>query len=330
MEGRNRTSRPYDSRRTKEHILAAAEAVFARRGFSGARVDAIAAASGYNKSLIYQYFGDKMALYTEVVKRVDRKGHEAVGRTLGRSAGEAFIGITGKASAGSSGKAASAITKATSGITSEAPSGITPKAPSGITSEAPSDITPKASSGITSEASSAMTDKAAFGAADEASAGIGCGASNDTPVGVFAGTTGEKAVDAAGFQLFLTRTVEGIFDFLLDHPAYLQILFWEAAEGWKTWNQLDYRPDDATAAYRLVERARADGIVRADFDPAMFPVVVMAATAGIIRFSQRFGDFWPGGGLPADPAARRQHIISQASEFIKRGIMEPEPAAAER
>ena len=58
---------------TREAILAAAEAAFAEHGFDGARVDTIAEASGYNKTLIFRYFGDKLGLYTEVLKRADRE-----------------------------------------------------------------------------------------------------------------------------------------------------------------------------------------------------------------------------------------------------------------
>ncbi|GHO90033.1 TetR family transcriptional regulator [Reticulibacter mediterranei] len=61
-----------DARRAREVILDAAEAVFAEHGFDGARIDAIAKASGYNISLLFQYFGDKLGLYTEVLKRTDQ------------------------------------------------------------------------------------------------------------------------------------------------------------------------------------------------------------------------------------------------------------------
>ena len=65
--------RVYDAQRTRAAILNAAEALFAEHGFDGVSVDAIAAEAGYNKSLIFQYFGDKLGLYTEVVKRADRE-----------------------------------------------------------------------------------------------------------------------------------------------------------------------------------------------------------------------------------------------------------------
>ena len=69
--GRHRRQR--DARRARAVILDAAEAVFAEHGFDGARSDAIATASGYNVSLLFQYFGDKRGLYTAVLQRADRE-----------------------------------------------------------------------------------------------------------------------------------------------------------------------------------------------------------------------------------------------------------------
>jgi TetR/AcrR family transcriptional regulator len=70
-EVEKRTGRARNAERTRKVILDAAEGVFAQSGFAGARFDAIALASGYNKSLIGQYFGDKLGLYTELLKRTD-------------------------------------------------------------------------------------------------------------------------------------------------------------------------------------------------------------------------------------------------------------------
>jgi AcrR family transcriptional regulator len=69
----SRRGRVHDAKGAREAILNAAETVFAKHGFDGARVDAIAEASGYNKSLLFQYFGDKLGLYAEIVKRADRE-----------------------------------------------------------------------------------------------------------------------------------------------------------------------------------------------------------------------------------------------------------------
>jgi TetR/AcrR family transcriptional regulator len=63
--------RMHDAEGTREAILNAAEIVFAEHGFDGARVDDIAEKAGYNKSLIFQYFDDKLGLYAAVVRRAD-------------------------------------------------------------------------------------------------------------------------------------------------------------------------------------------------------------------------------------------------------------------
>jgi len=62
-----RTSR--DPERTQERILQAAFKEFAGKGFAGARVDSIALRAGINKRMLYHYFGDKAALFREVLRR---------------------------------------------------------------------------------------------------------------------------------------------------------------------------------------------------------------------------------------------------------------------
>lgn len=79
---RERRGRAHDAEGARRAILDAAEEVFAEHGFDGARVDAIAAVAGYNKSLIFQYFGDKLNLYAEVLRRADRQGTEIQARVF--------------------------------------------------------------------------------------------------------------------------------------------------------------------------------------------------------------------------------------------------------
>jgi TetR/AcrR family transcriptional regulator len=74
--------RVYDAQKTREAILSAAETLFAERGFDGTSVDAIAGQAGYNKSLIFQYFGDKLGLYSQVLKRSDREMGELMRRAF--------------------------------------------------------------------------------------------------------------------------------------------------------------------------------------------------------------------------------------------------------
>jgi TetR/AcrR family transcriptional regulator len=80
IESERRGGRARDAHRTRAAILDAAEAVFAQHGFDGARVEAIASASGYNNSLLFRYFGDKLGLYAEVLKRADREMSELLAR----------------------------------------------------------------------------------------------------------------------------------------------------------------------------------------------------------------------------------------------------------
>jgi AcrR family transcriptional regulator len=72
----------YDAQSTREAILSAAETLFAERGFDGTSVDAIASQAGYNKSLLFQYFGDKLGLYRQVLKRSDQEMGTLMGRTF--------------------------------------------------------------------------------------------------------------------------------------------------------------------------------------------------------------------------------------------------------
>src|SRR5579859_7198043 len=67
---------------TRQAILTAAETVFAEHGFDGARIDTIADVSGYDKKLLFRYFGDKLGLYAAVLRRADREMRELQARLL--------------------------------------------------------------------------------------------------------------------------------------------------------------------------------------------------------------------------------------------------------
>ncbi|MGZ4242483.1 MAG: TetR/AcrR family transcriptional regulator [Actinomycetota bacterium] len=57
-----------DATATKERILEAAFMEFAAHGFAGTRVDEIAERAQCNKALLYQYYGDKEALFRHVLE----------------------------------------------------------------------------------------------------------------------------------------------------------------------------------------------------------------------------------------------------------------------
>lgn len=56
-----------DSQSTRAKLLSAATQAFVRLGPAGARVDAIVAAAGVNKRMLYHHFGDKQGLYQAVL-----------------------------------------------------------------------------------------------------------------------------------------------------------------------------------------------------------------------------------------------------------------------
>ncbi|WP_306119856.1 MULTISPECIES: TetR/AcrR family transcriptional regulator [unclassified Roseitalea] len=58
-----RTRREKNAEASRKAILDAALVEFSTQGFDGARVDTIAARAGVSKPLIYDYYGDKEALY---------------------------------------------------------------------------------------------------------------------------------------------------------------------------------------------------------------------------------------------------------------------------
>jgi AcrR family transcriptional regulator len=58
-----------DPERTRQEIMAVALSEFARNGYSGARVDEIAARTRTTKRMIYYYFGGKEQLYIAVLEQ---------------------------------------------------------------------------------------------------------------------------------------------------------------------------------------------------------------------------------------------------------------------
>ncbi|MDO9197103.1 TetR/AcrR family transcriptional regulator [Rhodoferax sp.] len=65
--------RTNDPARTMAGILEVATAEFAAKGLSGARIDAIAAATKTSKRMIYYYFGSKEGLYVAVLEEAYRR-----------------------------------------------------------------------------------------------------------------------------------------------------------------------------------------------------------------------------------------------------------------
>ena len=61
-----RKTKRRDPERTRALILEKATRIFTRSGFEGTSINDIVAATGFNKRMIYHYFGDKRGLYRTV------------------------------------------------------------------------------------------------------------------------------------------------------------------------------------------------------------------------------------------------------------------------
>jgi AcrR family transcriptional regulator len=73
------TTRTNDPARTMAEILTVATHEFADKGLTGARIDAIAAATRTSKRMIYYYFGSKEGLYVAVLEDAYRRMRQTEG-----------------------------------------------------------------------------------------------------------------------------------------------------------------------------------------------------------------------------------------------------------
>ena len=71
--GKSRSQRINDPDGNRRNIIEVATQEFAEKGFSGARVDEIAARTKTSKRMIYYYFGGKEQLYIAVIEEAYRK-----------------------------------------------------------------------------------------------------------------------------------------------------------------------------------------------------------------------------------------------------------------
>lgn len=71
-----------DSPQSRKKILVAAQKEFAARGFSGARMEAIADRAGINKAMLFYYFSSKEKLYQTILNGVVSKFFSEISRIV--------------------------------------------------------------------------------------------------------------------------------------------------------------------------------------------------------------------------------------------------------
>ena len=77
-----RLTRAQQQALTRERLLAAAERVLARHGYSGASIDLITAEAGYSKGAIYSNFESKEAVFLELLRVYMERDMAELGRIV--------------------------------------------------------------------------------------------------------------------------------------------------------------------------------------------------------------------------------------------------------
>jgi len=94
-EGRpTRLTRAQQQALTRERLLAAAEQVIDRHGFSGASIDLITAEAGYSKGAIYSNFDSKEAVFLELLRQYMERDMAELERMLGLDTEALFAAVT--------------------------------------------------------------------------------------------------------------------------------------------------------------------------------------------------------------------------------------------
>lgn len=214
MKPSPRRDREHTADATRRAILAAAEEVFARDGFSGARIDAIAATAACNKSLIFHYFTDKIGLY------------------------QAVVGC--------------------------------------------------AKEGLDTDFWARFHDLLK----DE-----------------------DAAHEPARVRDLIASAVGLSFDMIERHPALRRIMLWEAAEGWRTFRQLNRIPGPSaeiiTTVIAFLRRAQAAGIVRADLNVPILLALVLGLPLTYLGSIPRNEYIFPNEDFTSSAALKsaRDHVI---------------------
>lgn len=206
--------------KSREAIVEAATTVFAEHGFDGARVDTIAQLSGYDKKLLFRYFGDKPGLYAEVLKRADQEVHILLAAVF-----------------------------------------------------------------------------APFLAEENA------------------------VLQPQQWRSFLTRMVQTLFDYLLDHPRFRRILTWEMAEGWQTFTQIaaHFPPEYTDQFEMLFQQARSAGLLRSAFSPVIQFTLLLQICQVYLVSLPLYQTLLPGSDLASAQALAQAR--ESVAEFIVAAIM---------
>jgi TetR/AcrR family transcriptional regulator len=123
-------------------------------------------------------------------------------------------------------------------------------------------------------------------------------------------------------QHFIEEAVRLSFNHLIEHPKLVRILAWEAAEGWKTFNERQSKPGEgqwAEGTIAFIRRAQAEGIIRPDLDPKMLISTVMGCSFIHLVSTPRYQLIFPDTDFSSPEALA--HAREQIVSLIVHGIL---------
>lgn len=130
-----------------------------------------------------------------------------------------------------------------------------------------------------------------------------------------AGFNDDAPLDPDAVQTFIEEAVRLLFNQLLEHPKLVHILAWEAAEGWKIFNELQSGPGEehwCDQAISFIRRAQAEGIIRPELDPRILVATIMSSAFIHLLSIPRYQLVFPDADLssPEALAHAREQIVN--------------------
>ena len=132
-----------------------------------------------------------------------------------------------------------------------------------------------------------------------------------TPVGI----NEDAPLNPDAVQTFIEEAIRLSFNHLMAHPKLVHILAWEAAEGWKIFNELQSQQEDEQwmeEVNAFIRRAQAEGIIRPELDPRMLIATVMGCSFIYLVSIPRYQPMFSGADLssPGALAHAREQIVN--------------------
>lgn len=132
-----------------------------------------------------------------------------------------------------------------------------------------------------------------------------------TPSGIAA----DAPLNADAVQTFIEEAIRLSFNHFIEHPKFLRILAWEAAEGWKIFNELQFKPGETQWSEEVstfIRRAQAEGIICPKLDPKMLMTTVMGISFNYLLSIPRYQLMFSGADLssPEALAEAREQIVT--------------------